>query len=56
MDICIGLGAILFGVLADLVGFTVVYTRVTPFSFSGSLVTMLQRSNWTESEVRARIR
>lgn len=45
MDIGIGIGAITFGVLADLVGFTVVYTGAALFSFSGLLVTILQRSN-----------
>lgn len=52
MDIGIGIGAITFGVLADLVGFTVVYTGAALFSFSGLLVTILQRSNWTGIEVK----
>lgn len=56
MDIGIGLGAILFGVLADLVGFTAVYTGAALFSLGGLLVTMFQRSNWTGRGVRARIR
>jgi predicted MFS family arabinose efflux permease len=51
MDIGIGLGAIVFGVLADLVGFTVVYTGAALFSFGGLLVTMHQRSRWTGLEV-----
>lgn len=44
MDIGIGLGAIMFGVLADLSGFTAVYIVAALFSCSGLLVTMLQRS------------
>lgn len=52
MDIGIGIGAITFGVLADLVGFTIVYTGAAMFSFSGLLVTILQRSNWTGIEMK----
>lgn len=44
MDLGIGLGAIMFGVIAELAGFAVVYIGAALFSLSGVLVTMLQGS------------
>jgi MFS family permease len=44
MDIGIGLGAIVFGVVAELAGFAVVYMGAALFSLSGVLVAMLQGS------------
>lgn len=39
MDLGVGLGAIVFGVIGDFVGFTVVYSTAAVFSLSGLLVT-----------------
>jgi predicted MFS family arabinose efflux permease len=44
MDAGIGLGAIMFGVIADLAGFAIVYMGAALFSLSGVLVTVLQGS------------
>lgn len=39
MDLGIGLGAIVFGITADIVDFSVVYTVVALISLTGVLVT-----------------
>lgn len=46
MDVGIGVGAIAFGVLADFVGFTVVYVGAALFSAGGLLVTMGRPSRY----------